>query len=39
MSQTVTPNDLCKVLGIGDELDRVLVSGASASQPAATSTA
>jgi hypothetical protein len=24
MSQTVTPNDLCKVLGIGDELERVL---------------
>jgi predicted DNA-binding transcriptional regulator AlpA len=24
MSQTVTPNDLCKALGIGDELERVM---------------
>jgi predicted DNA-binding transcriptional regulator AlpA len=24
MRQTVTPNDLCKVLGISDELDRML---------------
>ena len=24
MSQTVTPHDLCKVLGIGAEVDRVL---------------